>query len=129
MRPTNHQQVLPKHLFDSTAKQKRQIEVASLVVESASMDAAGVYARLTTRATGLTSEEATKRFAEHGPNVLARDQRASLGRLFWNAMVNPLTILLLVLTTVSFATSDVRAGIVMSLMEQRILLCGGRLVH
>ena len=31
-------------------------------------------------------------------------------------MGNPLTILLLVLTTVSFATSDVRAGIVMSLM-------------
>lgn len=116
MRPTNHQQVLPKHLFDSTAKHNRQIEVASLVVESASMDAAGLYARLSTRATGLTSEEATKRFAEHGPNVLARDQRAGLGRLFWNAMVNPLTILLLVLTTVSFATSDVRAGIVMSLM-------------
>ncbi len=116
MRPTNHQQVLPKNLFVANGKQKRQIEVSSVVVESAAMDAAGVYARLTTRATGLTTEESTRRLAEHGPNVLSKDQRAGIGKLLWNAVVNPLVILLLVLTAVSFATGDVRAGVVMSLM-------------
>lgn len=35
MRPTNHQQVLPKNLFAAIGKQKRQIEVSSVLVESA----------------------------------------------------------------------------------------------
>jgi Mg2+-importing ATPase len=80
------------------------------------MDAAGVYARLGTRPEGLTTEEAAERLTEHGPNVLARDQRAGIGRLLWHAVLNPLVILLAVLASISFATGDARAGIVMSLM-------------
>jgi|GEM_PF-1878853 len=69
-------------------------------------ETAGVYARLATRPGGFTVEEAAKRLAEHGPNVLAKDQRAGIGRLLRNAVVNPLVILLLVLMTISFATGD-----------------------
>ena len=116
MRPTHHQQVLPKNLVAANGKQKRQIEVSSVVVESAAMDAAGVYARLATCSTRLTTEETARRLAKHGPNVLSKDRRASMGKLLWNAVVNPLVILLLVLTAVSFVTGDVRAGVVMSLM-------------
>ena len=116
MRPTNPHQVLPKKLFAAIRQQKPQIEVSQAVVESAALDAARVYTRLATRPAGLTTEEAAARLAEHGPNVLAKDRRASLGKLLWNAVVNPLVILLLVLAGVSFATGDARAGVVMSMM-------------
>ncbi len=116
MRPTEQHQVFPKKLFAAIVQQKPRIEVSRVVVESAALDAAGVYARLATRPEGLTSREAAVRRAEHGPNVLAKDRRAGIGKLVWNAVINPLVILLFVLAVVSFATGDARAGVVMSLM-------------
>jgi len=109
-------QVLPKNLFTAIRREKPQISVSSSVVESSALDAAGVYARLATGPEGLTTDEVHVRYAEHGPNVLAKDQRASIGKLFWHAVINPLVILLVVLATISFATGDDRAGIVMTLM-------------
>jgi Mg2+-importing ATPase len=108
--------ILPKHPLAGVRHEKPQIQVSRIVVESAEMDAAGVYARLSTRPQGLTTDEAAERLAEHGPNVLAKDQRAGIGKLLWHAVLNPLVILLAVLATISFATGDARAGIVMSLM-------------
>jgi len=64
----------------------------------------------------LTTEEAQSRLAEHGPNVLASDQRAGIGSLLGHAVLNPLVILLAVLASVSLATGDFRAASVMSLM-------------
>ncbi|MEO2090271.1 MAG: cation-transporting P-type ATPase, partial [Gemmataceae bacterium] len=116
MKPTNHHQILPKKLFAAIRQQKPQIAVSRAVVESAVLDVAAVYARLATRPAGLTTGEAAARLADHGPNVLAKDRRAGLGKLIWNAVVNPLVILLLVLAGVSFATGDARAGVVMSMM-------------
>jgi P-type Mg2+ transporter len=69
-----------------------------------------------TGAEGLTSEQAAARLAEHGPNVFARDQRPGLPLMLWRSILNPLVVLLAVLATVSFATSDPRAGTVMVLM-------------
>ena len=59
---------------------------------------------------------AAARLIEYGPNVLAKDQRSGIGKLLWRAAINPLVILLVVLATISFATGDARAGIVISLM-------------
>lgn len=108
--------VVPKRLFAAPGREKLEIHVSQLVVESASMDAGGVYARLATRAEGLTGSEAAIRLAEHGPNVLARDQRPGLLKLLWRGLLNPLVILLAVLSTISFATGDVRAGAMMVFM-------------
>lgn len=116
MRLARHHQVLPKHLFAAIRQQKPQIEVSPAVVESASLDATRVCARLVTRPAGLTTGEAAARLAEHGPNVLAMDRRPGLSKLLWNSVISPLVILLLVLAGVSFATGDVRAGVVMSMM-------------
>jgi Mg2+-importing ATPase len=80
------------------------------------MDPDAVYARLRTRPGGLTSEEASARLAEQGPNVLAKDQRPGLGKLLWRAVLNPLVILLGVLATVSLATGDVRSAVMMGCM-------------
>jgi Mg2+-importing ATPase len=80
------------------------------------MDVGTVCQRFATRPAGLTAAEAQSRLSEHGPNVLAKDQRAGIGTLLWHAVLNPLVILLAVLASVSFATGDLRAGTMMSLM-------------
>src|SRR6478672_4101273 len=114
--PKSHAIVFPKHLFAAIRHQRPQIQVSPIVIESAAMSAADLYARLATRPEGLTIDEANSRLAEHGPNVLTKDQRAGIGILLWHAVLNPLVILLAVLASVSFATGDVRAGSMMSLM-------------
>src|ERR1700690_2095979 len=106
--------VLPKRAL--AVRDKRGIRVSPLVIEAAALEAAAVYTRLATRAEGLTTEQAATRLAEHGPNVLARDQRPSFLRLLWRSIINPLVLLLAVLATVSFSTADPRAGTVMVLM-------------
>jgi P-type Mg2+ transporter len=116
MRRSNRYQILPKQLFAAIRREKPQIQVSQVVIEAAGMDAVDVYSRLRTRPAGLRADEAAVRLAEYGPNVLAKDQRAGIGRLLWHAVINPLVILLAVLATISFATGDPRAGIVMSMM-------------
>ena len=108
--------VLPEKLLASRRREKAAIHVAAIAVESAAKDVAGVYALLGTRADGLSTEEAAVRLAQHGPNVLAKDQRAGFWKLLWRAVLNPLVILLAVLATVSFATGDPRAAIMMICM-------------
>ncbi len=114
--PISPTAVVPKRLFAALGRKKPGIHVSQLVVESAAMDVGGVYARLATRVGGLTGSEAAIRLAEHGPNVLARDQRPGLLKLLWRGLLNPLVILLAVLSTISFATGDVRAGTMMVFM-------------
>lgn len=114
--PKSHAIVFPKHLFAAIRRERPQIQVSQIVVESAALSAADLYQRLMTRPTGLTAAEAHARLAEHGPNVLAKDQRTGIAQLLWHAVLNPLVILLAVLASVSFATGDFRAGTMMSLM-------------
>ncbi len=109
-------QMIPKRLFIDIRREKPKIAVSQIAVDSATLDTTGVYARLATRPEGLTSAEAAGRLVEYGPNVLAKDRRSGLGKLFWHSVVNPLVILLAVLATISFATGDLRAGIVMAIM-------------
>jgi Mg2+-importing ATPase len=114
--PEIHPTVLPRNLFAAIRRERPQIQVSPIVIESAAMDAAAVYKRFATRPEGLTSEAAHARLADHGPNVLTKDQRAGIGKLLWHAVLNPLVVLLAVLASVSFATNDLRAGGMMSLM-------------
>jgi P-type Mg2+ transporter len=108
--------ILPKNLFTGIRRERPQIRVSRIVIESAAMDAAGVYSRMRTRPEGLTTEGAEARLEQHGPNVLAKDQRPGIGKLLWHAVLNPLVVLLAVLAAISFATGDARAGVVMSMM-------------
>ena len=84
--------ILPKRVF--AGHDKPAIRVAPLLLESAALGLTAVYARLTTRPEGLTSAQAATRLAEHGPNVLAQDQRPGFPRLLLRSVVNPLVILL-----------------------------------
>ena len=111
----SHHTVLPKRVLigrhDTAA-----IRVSPRVQEAATLEPAAVFARLSTRAAGLTSEQATARLAEHGPNVLPHDERPGVARLLGRALLDPLVILLAVLATVSIATGDPRAAMMMVLM-------------
>jgi Mg2+-importing ATPase len=113
---TAHSTVLPKRLFAAIGHDRPHVPVSQIVIESARLEVAGVYQQFATRREGLTSEDAQARLVEHGPNVLAKDQRAGIGSLLWHAVLNPLVMLLAVLASVSFATGDFRAGTMMSLM-------------
>jgi Mg2+-importing ATPase len=104
---------LPKKLLATGEHRKRVIRVAPILIESAALDAAGVYARLATRADGLTTAEAQARLREHGPNVLAQDRPPGLPRLVGRALLDPLVILLAALATVSAATGDLRSATIM----------------
>ena len=119
--------ILPKHLFASDQDKVPTIRVSPIVAESAAMDAAHVYAKLNTRPEGLTGVEAQERLERYGPNVLARDQRAGVGKLLWRAVLNPLVLLLAALATISFATGDVRSGVVM--LSMIVLSVGLKLIQ
>ena len=108
--------ILPKGIFTAARRAKATIKVAPIVVESAALPVESLYARLQTRATGLTADEVAARLAEHGGNVVARDSRKGFAQLLWHAVLNPLVILLSVLATISFLTDDLRAGVVMTAM-------------
>jgi Mg2+-importing ATPase len=116
MRRAERHQVIPKHLFRAIQREKPQVAISQTVAEASAIDAAGLLARLATRREGLTAGEVAARLIEYGPNVLAKDQRPGLASLIWHATINPLVILLAVLASISFATGDARAGIMMSLM-------------
>jgi Mg2+-importing ATPase len=123
----NPSAILPKHLFAAIRREKPVARVAEVVVEVAGLAVDRVYERLGTTPVGLTESEAARRLVEVGPNVIAKDARTSVLRLFAHAVMNPLVILLAVLATVSFATDDLRAATVMGAMI--VLSVGLKLVQ
>ena len=108
--------VIPKTVFAGIHKSLTRIEVSQALVDSATMDSAAIFQKFKTRPEGLSEAQASERLVEYGPNVFAKEHRASIGTLIWHAVLNPLVILLAVLAGISFATDDIRAGIVMSMM-------------
>ena len=110
--PVSTTAVLPKTIRRSSSR----IEISSLLVEAASLDSFALFQQLQTSDMGLSEEEASKRLAAHGPNVVTEEARHTRLKLFGTACRNPLVILLLVLATLSFLTGDFRAGIVMLIM-------------
>src|SRR5579859_4080820 len=75
-----------------------------------------VLQTLETRMSGLTDVEAQARLKTYGPNEVAREERLSPLRRFYNVVKNPLVVLLSILALISLATGDLRAAIVMLVM-------------
>lgn len=108
--------IIPKNLLAAIRDDKSHLQVSQILVDSATLEIESVLARFSTRVDGLTTAEAAARLAEHGHNVLAKDQQPGIAKLLWHAVLNPLVILLAILASISFATGDPRAGIMMSIM-------------
>jgi P-type Mg2+ transporter len=114
--PKVHSSILPKNVLAVVRDIRQHTQVSRILIESASKPTESLLAGLSSSHDGLTDNEAQKRLVQVGPNVFAKDQRPSLLRLLWHAVLNPLVILLAVLASISFATGDPRAGIMMALM-------------
>ena len=75
-----------------------------------------LFKELDTSINGLTQEESEKRLEIYGHNELGKEKSHSLIYNFLINFKNPLVILLLVLSVVSYLTGDLRASIVMLVM-------------
>jgi Mg2+-importing ATPase len=113
MRPIRD--ILPKRLVP-TRKGAQSNDLSDQLLQAAHADSATAVAALQTQAIGLTQEEAERRLEQYGPNAVAKDEGHGRLSLLGKALVNPLVILLTLLATVSLATGDARAAIVMALM-------------
>ncbi len=71
---------------------------------------------LETSVDGLAAQEAQRRFAIYGPNLVARERLQSVPREIMGRAINPLNGLLLALALVSYLLSDQRAAILIALM-------------
>jgi Mg2+-importing ATPase len=65
---------------------------------------------------GLSDTEAAARLEKFGPNLVARERKATIPEEIWSRARNPLNALLLTLATVSYFLGDVRAAVVIAAM-------------
>src|SRR5580700_662546 len=99
------------------AKAKNQnIHVSPAVLEAARKDAEDLLRDLRTAQGGLTQAEAEARELTAGPNEVAQERPQGWPIRLLKIIRNPLVILLTILSAVSFATGDARAGTVMAAM-------------
>ena len=108
--------MLPRNLRRAPRHVSSSIRVSPLLAELAEAEPAVALERLGSSPEGLSEEEAARRLEQHGPNVVASDERHTRLRLLLRACLNPLVLLLAVLAIVSLATGDVRAAAVMTVM-------------
>jgi len=108
--------MIPKNIFGKSPHLRLQAPVSASLVQAAAMDVAAVYERFASGPEGLSTEQAQVGLETHGSNVLAKDQRPGIATLLVHAVLNPIVILLVVLSSVSAATGDYRAASMMVVM-------------
>ena len=98
----------------------KHIEASKSLDEVATLTAADVLQRLATSENGLSEAEVATRFAQYGPNEVAREQKHGWLHRLYTAALNPLVILLTILSILTFVTaqesSDYVGGVVMVAM-------------
>ena len=94
----------------------KSIHFSPVLAEVAQLEIGGVFTRMKTAAEGLSEPEAAARLVEIGHNLVAAGKYHGWPWRLLTAARNPLVILLGVLATISFATGDLHAGSVMTLM-------------
>jgi Mg2+-importing ATPase len=108
--------VLPKRLPHEPHKLATAIRVSPLLLEAAGSETEAVLLKLNTSKDGLSTKEAERRLQQYGPNVVAQERRHPRIQLLGKALINPLVVLLLILSAASFLTGDFRAGSVILIM-------------
>jgi Mg2+-importing ATPase len=105
------------------SKSKTQnIHVSSAVLDAAAKDGDELLRSLRTGPGGLTQADAEERARTAGPNEVAQERPQSWVVRLLKIIRNPLVVLLAILSAISFATGDARAGTVMAAM---VVLGGG----
>src|SRR5579872_3552185 len=99
------------------AKSKNHnIRISPAVLDAAGKDGEELLQSLRTNPGGLTQTEAEERARATGPNEVAQERRQGWPVRLLKIIRNPLVILLGILSAISFATGDARAGTVMAIM-------------
>ena len=80
------------------------------------LEPAEACAKLESAPEGLSATEAAARLEKFGPNLVARERKATITEEIWSRARNPLNALLLTLATVSYFLGDVRAAVVIAAM-------------
>ena len=106
--------VIPAKIF-AKAKQSN-IHVSPAVLDAAARDGDELLRSLHTAPEGLTQTEAESRARTVGPNEVAQERPRGWFIRLLIILRNPLVILLAVLSSISYATGDMRAGTVMACM-------------
>lgn len=104
------------HLSEIVKHVDKSIHFSPVLAETASLEGKAVFSRMKSAPEGLSGAEAARRLAEVGPNVVTESKHRGWPWRLFIAMRNPLVILLIVLSTISFLTDDVDGGTVMALM-------------
>jgi len=73
-------------------------------------------AELASTLEGLSKTEADARLKKIGPNIVARERKATILEELWGRARNPLNALLLTLAATSYFLGDVRAAVVIAVM-------------
>src|ERR1039458_3392385 len=94
----------------------KNIQVSPVVLDAARKGGEELLLQLRTATSGLTQAEADLRARTVGPNEVAQERPQGWPIRLLKIILNPLVILLTVLSGVSFATGDARAGTVMAMM-------------
>src|ERR1700722_10993096 len=92
------------------------IHVSPAVLDAARKDSESLLRDLRSSPGGLTQAEALERARATGPNEVAQERKQGWPLRLLKMIRNPLVILLTVLSAISFATGDARAGSVMAIM-------------
>ncbi len=86
------------------------------IVAASALDPDAVWSALDSAPDGLSMAEVERRQVKYGPNLIARDARASVVQELWARARNPLNALLLGLAAVSYGLGDTRAAVVITVM-------------
>ncbi|MGC2774251.1 MAG: magnesium-translocating P-type ATPase [Bradyrhizobium sp.] len=87
-----------------------------LLAAMSRLQPADACAKLGSTPEGLSETDAAARAKKFGPNLVARERKATIAEELWSRARNPLNALLLSLATVSYFLGDVRAAVVIAAM-------------
>jgi P-type Ca2+ transporter type 2C len=111
----------------STAPETHALEPAQGSEAWFAKDEAAVVAALETDAAqGLTQAEAAARLARHGPNEITGEKPPSVWRIAIEQLREPMNIMLIAVTAVSFAIGEVPTGIIVALLIALNVVLGSR---
>ena len=113
--PPSHEETVQQKAVQEKVK-KQNIQVSQAVLAAALQSNDEVLRTLATTLAGLTQAQAEEKMRTAGPNEVAQERPQGWFIRLLKIVRNPLVILLVGLSSISFATGDARAGTVMAAM-------------